>query len=388
MADSFSDVTGQSWLSRLFGSIGSVLFGVLMFAASFILLYWNEGRAVTTARSLEEGGAVVVSAAADTVDPSNEGKLVHVTGTATTSETLKDPDFGVSAPAIHLARRVQLYQWQEEKTSRTRSKLGGGTETVTDYEYKKTWNASRIDSAAFKHPEGHENPPTPSVATADWTATSATIGAYALPASLEAMMRQADSLPVDANAVTTVADTMKTRTKAADGGFFVGADPASPAIGDAKVTYEVVRPSTVSLIAKQTGSSFEGYPTKAGRDVLLLKYGTVSAADMFSAAEASNSTLTWVLRGVGYLLMALGIMLVFRPLVVVAEVVPFIGSLLGGGIAVVSFAVAAGLSLVTIAVSWIRFRPVIGGSLLVAAVAVLAWVHSRRRTPAPAPSKA
>ena len=385
MADSYSEVTGQSWLSRLFGSIGSVLFGVLMFAASFVLLYWNEGRAVTTARSLAEGGAVVVSAAPDAVDPSNEGKLVHVTGTATTSETLTDQDFGVSAPAIHLARRVQLYQWQEDKTSRTRSKLGGGTETVTDYEYKKTWHTGRIDSAAFKHPEGHENPATPSVATADWTATSATIGAYALPATLEAMMQQADSLPVDPTAA--MPDSMKGRAKAADGGFFVGSDPASPAIGDAKVTFEVVRPATVSLIAKQTGTSFEGYPTKAGRDVLLLKYGTVSAADMFTAAEAANSTLTWVLRGVGYLLMAVGIMLIFRPLVVVAEVVPFIGSLLGGGIAVVSFAVAAGLSLVTIAISWIRFRPVIGGGLLVAAVAVLAWVHSRRRTPAPAPAK-
>ena len=39
---------------------------------------WNEGRAVRTAESLEEGAGAVVSVPADAVDPGNEGKLVHV----------------------------------------------------------------------------------------------------------------------------------------------------------------------------------------------------------------------------------------------------------------------------------------------------------------------
>src|SRR5216684_5777850 len=104
MPDSFTEVTGESWFGRLFDSIKSVLFGLLLFFVSFIVLFWNEGRAVHTARSLEEGAAVVVSAAADAVNPSNDGKLVHVSGEATTTETLSDADFGVSAPAIRLER--------------------------------------------------------------------------------------------------------------------------------------------------------------------------------------------------------------------------------------------------------------------------------------------
>ena len=53
--DEFSEVTTVSWFSRIKESVKSVLVGVLLFCASFPLLWWNEGRAVQTARSLDEG---------------------------------------------------------------------------------------------------------------------------------------------------------------------------------------------------------------------------------------------------------------------------------------------------------------------------------------------
>jgi hypothetical protein len=47
--------------SRLISAIKGVLVGVLFFFASFFLLWWNEGRAVQTAKSLREGASTVVS---------------------------------------------------------------------------------------------------------------------------------------------------------------------------------------------------------------------------------------------------------------------------------------------------------------------------------------
>src|SRR5580693_6549847 len=119
-------VETQGYGSRLFESIKGVLLGLVLFAISFPLLWWNEGRAVQTARSLEEGASSVVSVTS--LDPSNEGKLVHYTGDAVTTETLADPELGVSAVALRLQRNVEMYQWQEK--SESHENTGGSKTTV------------------------------------------------------------------------------------------------------------------------------------------------------------------------------------------------------------------------------------------------------------------
>ena len=58
MPDSMTEVTSQSWFSRIVESIKSVLVGGAFFVLSFPVLFWNEGRAVRTAKSLEEGAGV------------------------------------------------------------------------------------------------------------------------------------------------------------------------------------------------------------------------------------------------------------------------------------------------------------------------------------------
>ena len=75
MADSFTETSSRSWLGRITDSIKSVLVGLGLFVASFPLLFWNEGRAVQTARSLEEGAGTVISVPAASVDPANQDIL-------------------------------------------------------------------------------------------------------------------------------------------------------------------------------------------------------------------------------------------------------------------------------------------------------------------------
>src|SRR5581483_8872609 len=100
MSDSFSVTTGQSWFSRIGESIKSVLFGLLVFIVAFPVLYWNEGRAVRTERSLAEGLGAVVSVPADSVDASKEGKLVHVSGAVKTVAAGADDELPVRADAV------------------------------------------------------------------------------------------------------------------------------------------------------------------------------------------------------------------------------------------------------------------------------------------------
>ena len=59
----YTETTRKSWFQRLQEAIVGVLVGVALGLGSIVGLFWNEGRAVTTSRSLSEGAASVVSAA-------------------------------------------------------------------------------------------------------------------------------------------------------------------------------------------------------------------------------------------------------------------------------------------------------------------------------------
>ncbi|MBV8747852.1 MAG: hypothetical protein JO134_22725, partial [Xanthobacteraceae bacterium] len=104
--DTFSQVTSTSWIARLGKSILGVLIGIVLIIAAIVLLFWNEGRAVTTARSLAEGSRAVVEVGSASVDPANEGKLVYVSGDLAARAPLTDQEFGVSANALRLVRKV------------------------------------------------------------------------------------------------------------------------------------------------------------------------------------------------------------------------------------------------------------------------------------------
>ncbi len=113
--DSFSELTSESWFGRLGGAIKGVLIGIVLFVISFPILWWNEGRAVKTAKGLTEAGGSVVSVTADKLDAANDKKLVHMTALATTDETLQNSEFDVSVPAVRLRRKVEMYQWQQRE---------------------------------------------------------------------------------------------------------------------------------------------------------------------------------------------------------------------------------------------------------------------------------
>lgn len=374
MPDSFSVTSSQSWFSRLFGSIKSVLFGFILFLIAFPVLFLNEGRAVRTARSLSEGAGAVVSVPADAVNSANDGKLVHVTGAVATGGPISDDELGVQAQAVKLIRTVEMYQWKEDEKTEERKKLGGGTETTKTYTYEKKWADAPIDSAQFQKPDGHENPGQFPYEAKTVVADPVTVGAFTLSEEQLGQLNDAQDLKLDATAADELPDL-----KVADGRFYRGENPGSPAIGDVRISYQIVNPSQVSLVAVQTGETFSAYQAKAGDSVLLVEEGTHNAAEMFKAAQDANAVMTWILRALGFFLMFLGLFLVFRPIAVFGDVVPLFGTMLGAGVGIFAFMIAAVLSFVTIAVAWIFVRPLLGITLLVLAVAGLVWLIRRGR---------
>jgi hypothetical protein len=366
--DGFVEVTSESWLSRLFGSIKSVVVGLILFLAAIPLLFWNEGRAVKTARALEEGAAAVRSVTTDRVSPENEGKLIHLTGEAVSSVTLTDPAFGISESGLRLERKVEMFQWDEETKSNTRKKIGGGTETVKETTYVTKWSSNKISSSKFKQGTGHQNPTSWAYDSTETISPSVTIGAFSLPASVTGKIGSGQ--PLQATEGTLPAE-LQGRVKVADGYYYLSASPSTPTVGDLRVRFSIVRPTVASIVAKQSGNSLTPYTTKNGRTIELVETGPKSADAMFTSAKEGNAALTWILRLVGFVVMWTGFGMIFKPLVVMADLIPFLGSILGFGAAVFSFIVTAPITLVTIAVGWIFYRPLLAILLLLGAGAVV-----------------
>jgi len=151
---SFTETTQQSWFQRLGSALTGILIGLILLPVSGFLLFWNEGRAVQTARSLSEGAGLIQSITPERFDAALEGLLVHVAGDIRVSRTPRDAELEVVPPdgTLRLIRTVEMYQWQEQTSSETRTRLGGGQETVTTYNYRRVWQEGRIDSSRFRQP--------------------------------------------------------------------------------------------------------------------------------------------------------------------------------------------------------------------------------------------
>jgi hypothetical protein len=385
MSDSYTEVTSQGWLSRIGASIKGILVGIVMVVVGVVLLWFNEGRAVRTAKGLKQGAAAVVTVVPTLLDSSKEGRLVHMTGEATTTEQLSDPDFGVSGTAIALRRAVEMYQWKESSHSEKKKKLGGGEETVTTYTYDKAWSSSAIDSSSFKKPEGHENPGPFKVEEQMFRASQVTLGAYTLSPGLLDKMTDFQPLPITSMAGVRIARGSFAGMTISNGALYLGANPASPVVGDTRVSFSLVKPAVVSIVAKQVGSTFEPFPTEAGTTLEMLQLGAHSADSMFKAAMASNKMLTWILRAVGFFLIFIGVAAVFKPLSVLGDVVPFIGNLIGFGTGLVAFLIAVAISALVIAVAWLFYRPLLAIVLFAVVIGVIVLLVRRRKPKAAVP---
>ena len=363
-----TETTTVSWGSRIGSSFKGIIVGLGLFILGFPLLFWNEGRTVTATKTNEEGAASVVEAEFDSIDPAQEGALIHVIGEAKTDEVLKDDEYDVSATAFCLSRKVEMYQWVENTSTREEKKLGGKIERTTTYSYSKEWCANAVSSDGFKE-GGHINPPARRKLGADSIyAQTAKFGARQLKSDQIRRIGGSETLVVKYNPVTT-------------NEFFEVTNVPEPKVGDIRVTFSVVRsPKEITVVAAQKGDSFMSYTTKGTKkSISHVMNGAVDAAGVFAAAERGNMMMAWILRLVGFLMMYIGIKMVLAPLQVLADVVPFIGSIVGFGTGIVAFVVAAPCALITIAIAWFFYRPVLSCILLALAGGIVYFVWSKKK---------
>ena len=103
---------------------------------------------------------------------------------------------------------------------------------------------------------------------------------------------------------------------------------------------------------------------------------------MIDQAVQDNAIITWLLRLLGTALIYGGAILLLRPLVVLADIVPFLGAVAGLGVGLLALVIALLVAPVTIALAWLWFRPLMAFSLL-SAVGLAAFFIMHRFARAP-----
>lgn len=383
----YQEVKTTSYGTRVGNSFKGIGGGIILFIAATVLLWWNEGRAVKTTKMLNEAqGAYVEMENPSKIDPALDGELVHATAVATTQDSLVDARFGFGATAISLQRSVEYYQWVEHAESKSEDKLGGKEVTTTTYTYTKEWVSSPVQSSEFKDPEyQNKNMVLTTVDPQTQWAENVTFGAYKLNESLSHCIssREPVQLAIDESILKDLNDGISRIQKKDSLNYvhqdanvlYIGRVPASPEVGDVRITWEKVVPAKVTIISQVDGDTFKAYKAKNGKTFQTLVMGKKDASEIFESEHSANKLLLWVLRILGVILVIAGLKGIFGFLETLLKVVPFLANILGWGVSLVCFVAGLAWSLVVIALAWLTYRPVLGISLLVIA-GLLVWVFA------------
>lgn len=405
MSDSYTVTNSSSMGSRIGGAIMGVFIAPLILLGGSGFLFWNEGRTVHTAQSLDEGEKQVVTIAADKVDPANNGKLVYATGQTAVEGELHDDKLGIKAPAIKLKRVVEMYQWEEKKETK---------KDKTTYSYSKKWIPGFESSKSF-YRSGYDNPGMlpHQLGSQDFVADKVTFGAFTLSDMQIAKTDNAGNrTPRNLSAEEFAALPEEIRNEAVQiaGGFYLpvakwfanapkdqvnssfqpagSSDENNPQIGDVRVKVFVVNPGPTTIIAEQTADGLGPHKTKAGVPIDMFRTATHTVPEMFELARQDNTMWAWILRGAGVAAIFVSFMMLMGPLTALTDWIPGLGAIVSGGVFLIALAGTLVVGSLAISIAWLFYRPLLAIALVGGSVGlvVLLWMLFRKKKQPELPS--
>lgn len=392
--DHFTEKSYTGYGQNIGNSLKGIFFGFLFLIGSIVLLWWNEGRSVEQSTALHEMKENIITLPDTKYSAKYNGQPALLQGEIKPLNELIDSAFGIHSDGLKLNRIVEMYQWKENTSSKSEDKLGGGTETVTTYDYVKEWSSSEINSDSFKHPEGHQNPKM--LYKSETFVTDAKMGDFHLDKAVVDHIGASEDytgvdIKKDSNATSSnindESDVVKlgsisdknisissqapiSNVKIYSNFRYIGKDAQQPQIGDMKISYKNAPAGVYTIAAKIQGGTLTDYTTKNGKNFIFVRSGKVSAENIFKSELESNSILTWILRGVGLTLMFMGFSMMMGILSTLAKVIPFLGSLVGGVTGIIAGVLTLVVGSIVIALAWLSSRPLLSLGILVVGIII------------------
>ncbi|HEO98221.1 MAG TPA: hypothetical protein ENO02_02865 [Epsilonproteobacteria bacterium] len=359
--DHFTERSTTSFGQNIGGSLKGIVFGLLFLIGSMIFLWWNESRSVNQADALNEMRINTVVLPDTRYYPEYKDKPVWVYGEIIPLKALEDTLFNVKSEGLSLKRNVEMYQWREHKNTKTEDKLGGGTETITTYDYTKEWSIIAVDSSSFRHPAEHINPQM--LYQTETFVTDAKLGEFYLSNNLVASIYPSETYTGLSSLPEQVGMAKNYKSF-----LYIGENPQTPKVGDIKVSYTQASSGLFSVVAKEQAETLVPYRSSNDKEFFFVRRGNVALGQIFQQELDQNATLTWIFRAIGLGVMFLGFSLIMGPLVALSNVVPMFGSLVDSVTGIIAAIFTLLVGSVIIALAWFGARPMLSIGILVAGV--------------------
>lgn len=372
------------YFERLWNSFKWIIGWFIMVGLGIWLLFWNEWRTIHTREALSEGEASVVSVTA--YDSVNDGKLVHYTNMASADGNLEVAELGISEEnALKWSVNWEVLQWKEESKTTTEDNLGGSQTQTTEYSYKTDWSSSKVDSSDFAWPDAKDHQNTLFV-TLDAMGIrqyvempNIKVGEYWLSNWLASEISSYENYAITSGIVSKISELAAKSLSGTfnnisqQGQYLYLRQGTWESVGDARMTLRIIKDQDVSILGSQQAQLLWEYKASNGIEISQLNQGKYTAAEMFAEAHSSNELMKWVLRILSFFIILAWFKAIFAPLAALANVVPFIASIIWFGTWLVAGVLTILVYVITMAIAWMRYSPVFAISVL-AIWALVAWL--------------
>jgi len=210
-------------------TIISICFGIGM------LNYSITNELAQSKRLIEDLGEVQ-KIQSDSIDPLNEGRLVHLSGVTKVKNPLKDELFNLSFEAIVMNRKVEVYNADEVYSKRWKEVNGSAGK----------YSANRYPPSLLLH------------------AKEIKVKGYNLPKSMLLKLNNFKNYSAfpDEQVFPTF---MNEKPIIKEDYLFYGKDFNNPKTGNFRVSYQIIEPTIVSIMAKQEGRHLVSFPFQKKR---------------------------------------------------------------------------------------------------------------------------
>jgi hypothetical protein len=224
----------------------------------------------------------------------DNGKLVVAAAGFSADQQLED-EYLKPGPYLILRRRVEMYQWVEERTA-----------GISEPQYTQAWQEGEVDFFKFAVPDGHENPVLRTTPTRQ-VVQSARFGGYdgsvllqsiakLLPLTLEPAMLKDPTLIIEDNKILIPRQ----------------GNIESPGLGDMRVSYEVLPQGDYTVMTKQVDERTLLGATPS--DTLLIRPGLFSAESLTKAQTSEVRSGVFGMLCFGALLLFAGLLSILSPM--------------------------------------------------------------------------
>lgn len=151
--DTYTKVTTKWYGSRIKDSIKWIFFWLIMFIASFFVLWINEWSV-----DLSKIAKTSIEVDSQNINSTNDEQLISISWIINSEEEIWDNLYLKNGKFIAVSRKVEMYAWKETSKTKTEKNLWWSETTTKTYEYNKVWVNNPDNSNNFEITEWHQNP--------------------------------------------------------------------------------------------------------------------------------------------------------------------------------------------------------------------------------------